>query len=437
MRVGDLVSRDLPEHLAPPDVGVHGAADDRSGAHDRDLHGQVVQVPGERAPEHLDLGPALDLEEPHGVARADPVVDGLVLEVDPRQVGRLADSARAPPPGDQVDALLDRREHAEREEVDLDEARVLARVLVPLAEHPALPGGRLEGDDLHEGAARDDHPAHVLRDVPGEPRDVLGQLAQQLPELGVAPVLELGERGDLVGEAGGRAVLGQLGKLLELPERQLERLADLAHGRLEPVSREGAYQSCMFVPVLLVDPQDQLLPDVAREVEVDVGNASERLVEEAAEEEVVLDRVDVREPDQVADDRGDRGTAPPPRGKPRAGPGGLAAHLAADLGGELHDVPVDQEEARQPVQVDQAELGVQPLLGVPLRGAPRLVQLRDPGEADLGERLQRASPLRALEVGELVAQILGQVERGAPLGDEKRVRERLGAALEAMAHLPG
>ena len=66
------------------------------------------------------------------------------------------------PLGDQIDGLLDEGEHAEREEVDLDEASVLARVLVPLTQHPALPGGGLERDDLDEGPARDDHAAHVL-----------------------------------------------------------------------------------------------------------------------------------------------------------------------------------------------------------------------------------------------------------------------------------
>ena len=82
------------------------------------------------------------------------------------------------PLGDEVDALLHQGEHAEREEVDLDEARVLARILVPLAEEAAFPRRRLEGDDLHERPAGDDHAAHVLRDVARQAGHVLGELTR-------------------------------------------------------------------------------------------------------------------------------------------------------------------------------------------------------------------------------------------------------------------
>jgi hypothetical protein len=67
--------------------------------------------------------------------------------------------------------------------------------------------------------------------------------------------------------------------------------------------------------VALDDADDELLADVAREVEVDVRHRRELAVEEAAEREVVRDRVDVREAGQVADERADRGAAPAPGGR--------------------------------------------------------------------------------------------------------------------------
>ena len=60
----DLVAGDLSEHLPAPHIRVDRPADDRAGPHDRHLHGEVVEVPRLGASEHLDLGPALDLEEP-------------------------------------------------------------------------------------------------------------------------------------------------------------------------------------------------------------------------------------------------------------------------------------------------------------------------------------------------------------------------------------
>jgi len=133
----------------------------------------------------VHLRPALDLEQPDRVAPADAVVDRGVLEVDARQIGRRPVSRR-----DQLDALLHERQHAQRQEVDLDEPRVVAGILVPLAHHAILHGGALERHDLDERATRDHHAADVLRDVPRQPGNLLRQLAQLLPERGRGPALE-------------------------------------------------------------------------------------------------------------------------------------------------------------------------------------------------------------------------------------------------------
>ena len=53
-------------------------------------------------------------------------------------------------PRDPVDALLDAREHPEAEQVDLQEPRVGAGVLVPLAELATRHRRRLHRDELDE-----------------------------------------------------------------------------------------------------------------------------------------------------------------------------------------------------------------------------------------------------------------------------------------------
>src|SRR2546421_12890210 len=73
--------------FATPDVRIHRAAHDRARTHDRDLDRQVLEIPGSGAPQHLDLRPALDLEQPHGVPPADAIVDRGVGEVDARGIG--------------------------------------------------------------------------------------------------------------------------------------------------------------------------------------------------------------------------------------------------------------------------------------------------------------------------------------------------------------
>jgi len=138
-------SRVLAQPLAVLDERVHGLALDRPGPHERDLDRQVVEVLWTRAQEALHLRPALDLEVADGVCALDLVVDGRVVERNAREVDRLAAQVR-----DLDDAVLDRREHAEAEQVDLEEARIRARVLVPLAELTALHRRRLHRDELDE-----------------------------------------------------------------------------------------------------------------------------------------------------------------------------------------------------------------------------------------------------------------------------------------------
>ena len=124
------------------------------------------------------------------------------------------------------------------------------------------------------------------------------------------------------------------------------------------VAKAATSEACSCA-VALDDADDELLPDVAREVEVDVRNRRELAVEEAAEREVVRDRVDVREAGQVADERADRGAAPAPRRQDVAHRAG-AAHLERDLARELEHLPVEEEEAGEAELVDQRELLLEP-----------------------------------------------------------------------------
>ena len=162
--VGRLEVGVVPLHAPVLHVWVDGAAADRPGADEGDLDGEVVEVLGPGLQEALHLGAALDLEHADGVGVLDLGVDGRVGEPDAREVDGLAALA-----GDHVDALLDRRQHPQAEQVDLHEAGVGAGVLVPLADLPAGEGGGHDGDELHEGAGADDHAAGVLRQVPGRP----------------------------------------------------------------------------------------------------------------------------------------------------------------------------------------------------------------------------------------------------------------------------
>src|SRR6266542_1855309 len=172
------------------------------------------------------------------------------------------------------------------------------------------------------------------------------------------------ERGDLLTDALRIPAVGKLREPLEVGERQPERLADVADRTARAVRREARDERSVLAAVAFGDADDQLLPDVAREVEIDVRHRRQLAVEEAAEREVVLDRVDVREAGQVADERAD-GRPASAAGRQyvphRAGP----AHLEGDLARELEHFPVEQEETGEPELVDQHELLVQAAPNLP------------------------------------------------------------------------
>ena len=105
----------------------------------------------------------------------------------------------------------------------------------------------------------------------------------------------------------------------------------------------------MLVTEVLVDAEDQLFAYVAGKIQVDVRHRGHLLVEEAAQEEIVLDRVDVGETDEIADKRTDGGATPPTRGRVT----GAALDFFCHPVGELEDLLMDEEEPCQPVVLHQ------------------------------------------------------------------------------------
>ncbi len=264
--IGDLVAGVFALALAALYVWMHGAALDRAGPDQRHLHGDVVEVARLGARQHLHLGAALDLEDAGRLGAADRLEGLLVAIVDPREVEPLAAGQLQ-----FVDAALDRREHPEPEQVDLQQAGVGAGVLVPLDDLAAAHRRRHDRADVDERVGRDHHPARVLGGVAGQPERVLAEPEQRPPARRGGAVGA--DRGDHVdGQLPGRVVkAGDLRHLLDLRRRQAEGLAEVADDAARPVGREGGDEGRAVGAVDVVDTGDQDLADVAREIEVDVG----------------------------------------------------------------------------------------------------------------------------------------------------------------------
>ena len=203
------------------------AALDGPGPHDGHLDHQVVEPARLQSRQHRHLGPALDLEHAHGVGTADHVVGFLVLVLDVLQREGIA-----APLAHEIEAAAQRREHAQRQHVDLEQAHVLQVVLVPLDDGAVGHGRVFHRHQPRELALRQHETAHVLAQVPGKAAQGFGQL-QPLPHPQFADVHARFSR-PLAQALHLQPVLVEpvmlLGERIDQPGRNAQRLAHVADG---------------------------------------------------------------------------------------------------------------------------------------------------------------------------------------------------------------
>src|SRR5262249_51069172 len=159
------------------DVRVDRAALDGAGADQRDLDHEVVEGAWLQPGQGGHLGAGFDLEHPDRVGLAEHLVD---LGVVGRQVGQVKLGV------DHVEGVVQGGEHAQAEQVELDQPGGGAVVPVPLQHAAALHAGPFDGADLDDGSVADDHAAGVDAEVAGQGLQgvgVLGDLRGQVVDL--------------------------------------------------------------------------------------------------------------------------------------------------------------------------------------------------------------------------------------------------------------
>ena len=165
VRVGDRLQAVLAAQ-----VRMHRVALDRAGPDQRDLDDQVVEGARLEPGQGGHLGPGLDLEHPDGVGGAQHVVHPGVLGRD------LVQAVAVPVPGlDEVEAVLQRREHSQAQQVELHQAGGRAVVLVPLQHRPAGHPAPLHRAHLDDRTVADHHAAGVDAEVARGVLQLLGQ----------------------------------------------------------------------------------------------------------------------------------------------------------------------------------------------------------------------------------------------------------------------
>ncbi len=251
---------------------------------------------------------------------------------------------------DHVQSPLDDGQRAQPQKVELDQPRLFHIALVELGDQAAplvVTVQRREVGNLGRG---DDHATGVLAGVPAHPfqfqghfPDFLGLfvLLQEFLKLGLL----------LQGLVQGHAHFerNQLGQLV----RQTVGLAlhprHVAHHRLGGHGTEGDDLGHRLATVLAGGVLDDPVPPLHAEVHVEVGHGHPLRVQEALEQQVVLQRVQIGDQQRV--------------GHQRAGPGTPARpHRNAVVLGPLDKVHHDQEVARKAHLGDDVQLKVQAIV---------------------------------------------------------------------------
>ena len=157
---------------------MHHVPLDRPGPHDRHLDHQVVKLPRLQPRQHRHLGPALDLKHADRVGPADHVVHGLVFRRDrgERQLAAVVLSH-------QIEAFANRREHAQAQAIDLEDAQLVEIVLVPLDDRAVRHRGVFDRHQFAQRPLRHHHAADVLRQMPREADELVHAVDEPPAEL--------------------------------------------------------------------------------------------------------------------------------------------------------------------------------------------------------------------------------------------------------------
>ena len=231
----------------------------------------------------------------------------------------------------QVEAVVQGGQHAQAEQVELDQARVGAVVLVPLQHGTPRHPRPLHRAHLPHRPVADHHAARVDAEVPRQPLHPRGQLRHRV---GRAGRQRFGVRGRP------RSDLADPG--VRLRGREPECAAGVPQRHPRPVRDHVGDLGGPVPPVLAVDVLDDLLAAAVLDVQVDVRRPVPAVGKEPLEQQVVRDRVDVGDAEREADRR------------VRRRPAALAQDVVVLA--ELDDVVHDQEVASERQPLDHVEL---------------------------------------------------------------------------------
>ncbi len=319
---------------------------------------------------------------------------------------------------DRLERVLQDGKGPQAQEVHLEQADLLHRAHVPLGGHVTF-ARAVQGDVLHQRCRADHHTGRVGRGVASEPLENLSRLDQvaHLRVL-VVPGLQIGTFLERLLQ---RDVQGRGDHLRDPVDVAVGHSLDATHvayDRARGHRSEGDDLRDVLRAVLLDHVADHLRAPAVGEIHVDIGHADPLGVQETLEDQVVANRVDIRDAEAIG------GEAARRRSTPRSD----RHSLGTGMGDEVLD---DQEVTRIVHLPDHVEFVPESRDQIFARVAVASPQSRHAERLEIsieGGVLRRAGEVRQPQLAELERYV-------AHLRDLNGVVERIGDLAEEGLHL--
>ena len=251
------------------------------------------------------------------------------------------------------------------------------------------------------------------------------------PTRGLHPISEGGQAEHLVAEVGAVQRVQLPREQSHVVLRQPQRLPEVLDDALHRVGGNGSGEHGELRSEVFVHPPDEVVAYRPREVQVNIGEHGHVLRDEPLQRQVPPEGIDMADADEVPHQQSDRGATPSARWAFFQGCLRVCQPLLLHDGlGEQHNLPIEEQESREPVLAYQPELLVQTLPD--LRGDGPVAPLGR-FDAEPFEEALRGIPLRHLRFRQGVAEVGAEVE-GALLRDAVRVGDGIGALPEEPRH---
>ncbi len=142
--------------LAATQIGMHHLGLDRARADEGNLDHQVGEAARLEPGNHVRLGPAFHLEDPHRLSPAEHIVHLRVIPWERVQSGPLPR-----PSFDHGHGVLDGGQHPQPQQVDLDHPNPLQPFFIPLGDDPAGHRSWLQRHQFAQRRPGEDHSSVV------------------------------------------------------------------------------------------------------------------------------------------------------------------------------------------------------------------------------------------------------------------------------------